>query len=408
MIRRNILENILQAIADTPVILLNGPRQSGKSTLMEGLKKRLDSIDYFTLDDATTLEIVKRDPQLFLSQQPTDHIIIDEVQKAPDLLPAIKLLVDRDRRPGRFLLTGSADILLLPKISESLAGRSEILTLYPLSVGELKNKKETFIDRAYHGKFESLPTDLDELKILIHQGGFPEVISRKNDSRKRNWFYSYIETILQRDVQSLARIEGLTKLPHLLRLIATRPGAILRYEELSNTSDLPSTTLKRYLTLLETFFLTHTLPPWSSHKGKRLVKSPKLYINDTGLLSYLLDLNSKSLNPLSSEWGKLVETFVINEIKKIASWTEPRPRLYYFRTQDKKEVDLVIQSAEQKIIGIEIKASKTLHKNDFNPMHQLKESTGHLFHQGIILYLGDQVLPFGPDMYAIPISNLWQ
>jgi len=122
----------------------------------------------------------------------------------------------------------------------------------------------------------------------------------------------------------------------------------------------------------------------------------------------LLDLNSKSLNPLSHEWGKLVETFAINEIKKIASWTEPRPHLYYFRTQDKKEVDLVIQSAEQKIIGIEIKASKTLHKNDFNPMHHLKESTGHLFHRGIILYLGDQVLPFGPDMYAIPISNLWQ
>jgi len=238
MFRRNLLDNVLQAVEDTPVIFLNGPRQSGKSTMMESLKKSLDSVDYFTLDDATTLEIIKRDPQLFLSQQSANHIIIDEVQKVPNLLPAIKLLVDRNRQPGRFLLTGSADILLLPKISESLAGRSEILTLYPLSVGELKNKKETFISRAYQGNFESLPTDLDELMMLIHQGGFPEVISRKNDNRKRAWFHSYIETILQRDVQSLARIEGLTKLPHLLKLIATRPGAILRYEELANTSDL--------------------------------------------------------------------------------------------------------------------------------------------------------------------------
>ena len=252
---------------------------------MQSLQTELKSAVYFTLDDLSSLEAARSDPIMFLERALADHIIIDEVQKAPELFPAIKMLVDKDRRPGRFLLTGSANILLLPKISESLAGRIEILTLYPLSVGELLDCHETFLDRLFAQDFSSTPCDLMQIQQWIHQGGFPEIIHRSSSKRKAAWFESYVETILQKDVQSLAKIEGLTKLPNLLKLIGTRSSSILRYEELSNASKLPSTTLKRYLTLLETFFLTHILPSWSNHKGKRLVKSPKIYINDTGLLS---------------------------------------------------------------------------------------------------------------------------
>ena len=407
MYKRNIEDKITEAIKDTPVIFLNGPRQAGKSTLMAMLQKKHKPASYVTFDDLAILEAASQDPLTFLESASTKHLIIDEVQKLPDLFPAMKLLVDRDRRPGRFLLTGSANILLLPQIAESLAGRTEILTLYPLSVGELQGKKETFIERVFSGEFQSENFEIDALCRLIHSGGFPEVIDRKNDARKKAWFRSYVDTILKRDVQNLAKIEGLTKLPNLLSLIGTYASGTIRYEDLSKSCQLPSTTLKRYLILLETFFLIHTLPAWSSNLGKRLVKAPKIYINDCGLLCYLLGLDLESVRPLTPDWGKLVETFVVNEVKKIATWSARPANLYYYRTYSKEEVDLVVESDRREVVGIEVKATKKLKSSDFKAMHRLKESAGDRFKRGVILYLGEQVLPFGPDMVAVPISNLW-
>ena len=409
MLPRCLSSSLLEALSDTSVVLLNGARQTGKSTLARSLAAER-SAPYITLDDAGVLSAVRADPSGYLAGL-DDNVVLDEVQRAPELFLAIKAAVDRDPRPGRFLLTGSANILLLPRLSESLAGRMEILTLWPLSQSEIARGKENFLDTLFSPALPLCPSAGEGKSKLIARllaGGYPAILKRPVEARRRAWFGAYITTILQRDVRDLANIEGLTALPRLLSLLASRAGSLLNFAELSRAIGIPQTTLKRYLTLLETTFLVRLLPVWSSNLGKRLVKAPKLFLNDTGLLAYLLGLNEERLAADSMLLGPLVENFVVMELRKQAGWSRTQPQLFHFRLSTGQEVDLVLEDAAGNLVGIEIKAGATLTAADFKGLRTLAELTGRRFHRGVVLYAGSEVVPFGARLHALLVEALWR
>lgn len=409
MIRRNITQNLLDALADTPVVLINGARQTGKSTLAKSIAETTHPARYITLDTASVLAAVRNDAAGFLAGL-DGAVVIDEVQKAPELFSAIKANVDRNRRPGKYLLTGSANVLLVPNLSESLAGRMEILRLWPFSQGELTARKETFVDKLYENKtpFKNDPLELPlSLPDRIINGGYPEVQSRVKEERRRAWFESYMTTILQRDIRDLANIDGLTSLPRLLAVIAARSPALLNFAELSRSLAIPQSTLKRYMTLLEAAFLIQQLPAWSGNFTKRLVKTSKMVMTDTGLMAHLLGLDKKRLET-GAMIGPLFENFVIMELKKQITWSDVNPQMFHFRTQAGQEVDIVLEDRTGNLVGIEVKASATVHAHDFKGLRVLAEATGGLFRKGIVLYAGTEIVPFGESLAALPAQLLWQ
>lgn len=410
MIRRHITQRLLDALADTPVLLLNGARQTGKSTLAQSISEQAHPARYITLDNASVLAAVRNDAAGFLAGL-DGAVVIDEVQRAPELFPAIKADVDRHRQPGRFLLTGSTNVLLVPHLSESLAGRMEIQSLWPFSQGELAGRKETFVDDLFMERpFLARPvTERDTplaLRDRILGGGYPEAVSRAKEDRRHAWFESYITTILQRDIRDLANIEGLTHLPRLLSLIAARSPALLNFAELSRTLAMPQSTLKRYMTLFEATFLIQHIPAWSGNPTKRLVKTAKMAICDTGLMAHLLGLNREGL-ATGDKIGPLLENFVIMELKKQITWSGVRPQMFHFRTQTGQEVDIVLEDRAGNLAGIEVKASATVHAHDFKGLRTLAETAGKRFRRGIVLYTGTESVSFGEDLTALPVQCLW-
>ncbi len=409
MLRRNISDGLRTALSDTPVVLLNGARQTGKTTLARRLAKER-SIPFYTLDDVATLSAAAEDPVGFL--RGLGHAaVIDEVQKVPALFPAIKAEVDTNRKPGRFLLTGSANVFMLPKLSESLAGRMEIVTLWPLSQGELRRRRERFIDCVFASKLPELshgkPTDRAYDKIMV-RGGFPETLQRTSTSRLDAWFRSYVTAIVQKDIRDLASIAALTEMPKLLSLLASRTGELMNVSELSRGVKIPHTTLKRYLGLLETTFLLAPLLPWSANIGKRLTKSPKIHLVDSGLASHLIGITEDRLQRDTVMRGHLLESFVVTELRKQISWSEFRVEIYHFRTVAGREVDVVLEDNQGRVVGVEVKSSATVVRKDFLGLDALSEAVGNKFVRGIVLYSGNTVVPFGERMTAIPISSLWR
>ncbi len=407
MRRRHLQEGLLRALADTPVVLVNGPRQVGKTTLVRALPGRR----YLNLDDATVLAAARADPVGFIGglQGP---VTLDEVQKAPELFPAIKAAVDRARRPGRFLLTGSTDVLLLPRLSDSLAGRMEVLTLWPFSQGELEGVGEGFVDALFAARrVPTLPQARMSRRELIERivrGGYPEVQRRRALTRRAAWFGSYLTAVIQRDVRDLAQIDGLTVLPRLLGLLAARTSATLNVADLSREAALPQTTLGRYLGLLGATFLLQTVPAWSANRTKRLVKSPRVHLSDTGLACHLLDQAPARLDREPQWLGPLLETFVTLELRKQIAWSRTRPALFHFRTHAGQEVDLLLEDARGRIVGIEIKAGRTLRSEDFRGLRALGEAGGDRFLRGVVLYEGEESVALGPRLLALPIEGLWR
>lgn len=409
MFRRNIIDHLNNALADTPVVLLNGARQTGKTTLAEELSGELGG-NYFTLDDATVLAAATDDPVGFLRRQ-DGMTVIDEVQKAPGLFPAIKRQVDSDRKPGRFLLTGSANVLLLPKMSESLAGRIEIVTLWPFSQGELAGRQEMFIDAVFSADMPRMikvrSVDRNIVKCVL-TGGYPEAVARNVPERRQAWFGAYITTILQRDVRDLAHIVGLTDMPRLLSLLAARSGGLLNMSEISRSTGLAHTTLRRYLSLLETTFLVQLLPAWSTNRSKRLVKSPKLHLIDSGMAAQLSGVMSREHPGDRQFYGHILETFVVMELRKQMTWNKTRVSLFYFRTSSGQEVDAVLEDIHGRIVGIEVKAAASVGEKDFSGLKALADLAGKRFCRGIVLFDGDAVVPFGDRFTAMPVSALWR
>lgn len=417
--RRHLTTEVADALRDSPVVLLNGARQTGKTTLAQEFLGAAQA-NYISLDDAVTLSAARSDAAGFLAGlldgcDESAPLVIDEVQHAPELFPAIKLVVDRARRKkeavaGRFLLTGSANVLLLPKLSESLAGRMEVLTLWPLAQAEIEGGKGGFVDGLFAPAFKpTLPAGEagPGLYQRVLHGGYPEALARVSDRRRKAWFDSYITAILQRDVRDLSHIENLTALPRLLQLLAARAGGILNLADVSRAVALPYATLHRYMSLLETTFLITPLPAWSHRLGTRLVKAPKLMLTDTGLAAALLGLDDARLQHEPLTRGALLENFVVMEISKQAGWSQAQPQLFHFRTQNGREVDLVLETSDGRIVGIETKAAATVTADDFKGLRHLAEVAHEKFVRGVVLYSGEKVVPFGKNLFAVPLRALW-
>lgn len=409
MHRRNITDSLRASLADTPVVFLTGARQTGKTTLagtfINGARGR-----YVTLDDATTLSAAASDPAGFIRN--FDGLtVIDEVQKAPGLFPAIKAAVDVDRRPSRFLLTGSTDVMLLPRLAESLAGRMEIFQLWPFSQGELRGLREGFLEAVFEPRLPRLakPDSADrDILAAVVTGGYPEVTGRAEGKRRQAWFASYITAILQRDVRDFSNIAGLTDLPRLLAILASRASGLLNVSELSRAAAIANTTLRRYLTILEATYLLHLLPAWSSNLGKRLVKAPKVHLVDSGMAAYLCGQTEERLAEEPVMFGHLLEGFVFAELRKQATWSNPVASLFYLRTTAGREVDFVLEDRRGRLVGIEVKASATVNEKDFGGLKALSEMVGDRFVRGVLLYRGEEAVAFGENYSALPVSALWR
>jgi hypothetical protein len=409
MIARALTPQILDALSDTPVVYLQGARQTGKTTLAQLISREHYPAQYLSLDTAAVMAAAGADPEGFVAGLETPAVV-DEIQRVPALALAIKAAVDKRRSPGRFLLTGSASVLSLPQLAQSLAGRVELHTLWPFSQGEIAGQQESLVDRSFAGRLTTPKVHNVTPKDLIRRiclGGFPEAHARKSENRRRTWFDSYVTTILERDVRDLANIERLSDIPRLLALVASRVGQTVNYADLARSLSIPQTTLKRYMTLMETTFLIRLLPAWFSNIGKRLTKAPKLLLVDTGLLSYLLDADSERLRSDRTLLGHVLENFVAMELTKQLGWSRKRCRLFHFRTQTGQEVDLVLEDTSGRLVGIEVKAASRVETKDLKGLETLAELTGDRFLRGLIFYTGESVVPFGKNVHALPIGQLW-
>ena len=411
MLNRHLTGPLLEALADTPAVLVNGARQTGKSTLVQSTEVAGQDRQYLTFDDPGILAAARRDPNGFVAGL-SAPVTLDEIQHVPELFSVIKADIDRNRQPGRFLLTGSANVMLLPKLSESLAGRMEVLTLWPFSQGEIRGVKESFVDTLFSGKSvgwsgKSPVMSWEEMLASIVDGGYPPAVARKSAARRDAWFQSYVTTVLQRDIQDLANIADSTAVPRLLSVVAARAGGLLNFADLSRTMALPQTTLKRYFALLEATFLVQLLRPWARNLGQRAIQTPKVYLNDTGLLAHLLGVTVDRLKSEGNVAGSVLENFVLMELRKQCAWSATRPELFYWRTVSGREVDVVLEDRTGKVVGVEVKAAATLGSNDVGGLHALASAVGKNWVRGVVLYTGAETIPFSANLHGIPIRRLW-
>lgn len=413
MNKRTIHVRLLEALSDTPVVFLRGARQTGKTTLVKQLAEKTvdtDGRQYISLDSATALAGALDDPTGFL-QGLKKPLIIDEAQRASALVLAIKEDVDRERHPGRYLLTGSANILALPGIADSLAGRMEVLTLYPLSQGEMAGVREDFIHALFQKDFPSgnapVPLTRNALLEAVAVGGYPEVLARSSPRRRAAWFDSYITTLVERDVRDIATIQDISGLIRLLRLLGVRSGTLHNQAELSRSVGVPASTLGRYIPLLEALFLIWFLPAWSSNLSKRLVKSPKIHVCDSGLACHLCGADAARLADDSILAGRLLESFVAGELLKQSSWTEHPVSLYHYRSQGGEEVDVVLEDRAGRVAAVEVKLAASVASHDIKGLASLRDALGDRFVRGVVVYTGQEAIPMGDRILAVPIGMVF-
>jgi predicted AAA+ superfamily ATPase len=406
-----VLPEVEAALADTRVVLIHGARQVGKSTLAELVIANRPGARAVTLDDAAVRDAARADPVGFV-QQSTETLLIDEVQRAPELLLAIKAEVDRNPRPGRFLLTGSAQVLSLPKVADALAGRVEPIELWPFSQGELRGRRDDFVASIFHRSpdtdYRSSLTKAEYVGVAA-VGGYPEVTRRPSGVRRRRWFDAYLQTLAQRDIREIADLERSADLPRLMRMIAARSANVVNVEALARDAAIPGPTLRRYLSLLELTFLVQRLPAWSTNRTSRAIHTPKLYVSDSGLLTHLLGMDAASLaSPTAGAAGPVLETFVAMELRRQLTWSDQAASMYHFRTKDGVEVDAVLEAPDGRVVGVEVKAAATVSARDFSGLRRMRDLCGPNFVAGALLYCGAQTLPFGDRLWAIPVASLWE
>lgn len=415
MNKRTIHTQLMEALADTPVVFLRGARQTGKTTLVKQLAEEPSDSEnnrqYVSLDSATALAGALEDPTGFL-QGLKKPVIIDEAQRASALMLAIKEDVDRERHAGRYLLTGSANILTLPGIADSLAGRMEVLTLYPLSQGEIAGTREDFIQALFQKDFPatsagSAALSKEALLEAMALGGYPEMLSRSNPKRRAAWFDSYITTLVERDIRDISNIQDISGLIRLLRLLGARSGTLHNQAELSRSVGMPASTLSRYIPLLEALFLIWFLPAWSSNLSKRLVKSPKLHVIDSGLACHLCGADAERLADDSIMAGRLLESFVAGELLKQSSWTEHPVTLYHYRSQNGEEVDVVLEDRAGRVAAVEVKLSASVASHDIKGLASLRDALGDHFVRGVVVYTGQDVIPMGDRIFAVPVGMMF-
>ena len=404
---RHIAPRLADALTDSPVVLIHGPRQCGKTTLARTFGQQ-QGYRYASFDDEVTRQAATTDPAGFVADQP-ERIILDEVQRVPSLFTALKAAVDRNRTPGRFLVTGSSHVLLVPKLADSLAGRMEVLQLHPLSQAELQHETPQFLDRLFDASFpvgsaERLGSGLAE---RICAGGFPPALARRGP-RRANWYDNYVDALVQRDLRELARISSLDALPRLLELTAAQTARLFNVAGIASAFQLSRPTIRDYITLLERVFLLERLPPWYKNATSRLVKTPKLHFVDTGLACALLDADAAALHADRNLLGFLLETFVYQELKRQAASAQWRLGFSHFRDRDGAEVDIVIERGRRALAGVEVKAGATVRASDFRGLRKLARTAGDQFAGGAVLYDGETCVGFGAGLYAVPVRMLWE
>lgn len=400
--------SLVEALADSPVVLIHGARQCGKSTLARMLGDKR-GYAYTSFDDAVARAAAQADPVGFVDRLP-ERAILDEVQRVPDLFLSLKAAVDDDRRPGRLLLTGSTNVLLLPRLADSLAGRMAIQRLHPFAQCELAGEPSGFLDHLFGADFPNRkqPRLRSELSARIAAGGYPPALARPAGRRRANWYRDYIETLVQRDVRELTRISALDALPRLLRMAASRTAQLFNVSDLAAPFQLSRVTIGDYVALLERVFLLERLPPWHSNRGSRLVKTPKLHMSDSGLACNLLGLSADDLENDRTLLGPLLETFVYQELRRMASWNARDHDFFHFRDRDGVEVDIVIERGASALAGVEVKAAASVSAADFRGLRKLREAAGKRFAGGVVLYDGEVSASFGEGLYAVPIGALWE
>lgn len=401
-IAKNIVE---EALSDTRVVLISGPRQSGKTTLATEIAQ--DKMPFLSLDDPTTLNSALDDPVSFI--RGLNRAVIDEIQRAPDLLLVIKRSVDIDTTTGRFLLTSSSNLRKIPKVADSLADRMQIVPLLPLSQSEIHGINSNFINRAFAAEIPIADHIVigDSLIETVLSGGFPEVLGRKGWIRKQDWYNDYLKAIIQTDIKYIAQIEHLSIMPKLISALAKHSSQPVNYSKVGSSIGLNHVTTRNYFQILESVFQIRSLQPWYSNKLKRLAKSPKLHFLDSGLLSSLCKTTPDVLSMDKTPFGAILETFVFSELIQLASWSRQRCSFSHFQDRDGNEVDFVLENRNGSVVGIKVKSKAVVSSKDFSGMRKLASACGDNFIQGLVLYDSDQVVHFGNNMYAAPLSCLW-
>jgi uncharacterized protein len=394
---------VRESLLDTPAVLVNGPRQCGKTTLV---RQYAADMAYFSLDDPALLAAVRADPLGFARQ--LDRAIIDEVQRAPELLLALKLVIDQDRRPGRFLLTGSANLMALPQIADSLAGRIEVHTLLPLSQSELARRSSVFLNQALAQSWSLLAaqSDAPSLTHKVLTGGYPEMQRRATPTRRQAWARVYMGTLIERDIQDIAQLDQVAQVPQLLSIAAELSGQLVNLSQVGGQIGLTAKTVDKYISILEKLFLVRRLPAWSRNELSRLIKTSKLHFVDSGLQSTLTRLVPELVLTQRQRFGASLETWVYAELLKILAVTPERWFLSHYRDKDQVEVDFVLESPLREVVGIEVKAAASVQASDFKGLRKLRDCAGAQFVTGIVLYDGTHALSFGDGLWAIPLQLL--
>ena len=405
---RHLRRDVVDALAESRAVAILGARQVGKSTLVSQIASDEHPARLISLDDDATADTARADPTGFIADI-DGPVAIDEIQRAPALLLAIKRRLDADQTRGQFLLTGSANILSLPTVTDALPGRVEYLTLWPLSQGELHDVRERFIDGLFDGRWPRLtgaPIGRRHLAPILVTGGYPEVQRRSTRGRSR-FFSSYIASIIGRDLDDVANVRNVQNIERLLFVIAARSGGLTSFHGIGADLGLDANTVRSHTKILEDLFLVRQLKPWHVNLGSRQIKSSKTYIVDSGMLAHLVGADEKRIAEDGAIFGTVLESFVTMEILRQAGWTERPVEFYHYRDKQRREVDILIERHAGDVVGIEVKASATPKTSDFAGLRHLRDTLGDRFKAGVVLHTGADTLPFGDRLAAVPVSGIW-
>lgn len=410
---RSVQNSVFKAFNDAPIVYINGPRQAGKSTLAKHVAK-VRNIEYATFDDISLLEAANNNPKAFVENL-SRPIALDEVQMAGKIFLPLKKQIDDLRHQkakkinGSFLFTGSANVMALPELADAFVGRMRLITLYPFSTREVYKKSGNFVEILFKKKFSlttKISTKISPIEAM-KKATFPEIsLNKKIDSAR--WFNDYITNLMQRDIKHLSMIDKLTILPQMLKIIASRTANLLNNSDLARSCNMNQMSFLRYRALLEAVFLIFPSVPWFRNIGKRFVKTPKIFFTDTRLLAYFLGVELDDLDKKNPTlFGQVLENFVTTELQKQLSLLEGYS-LFHYRTHDGKEIDSIIERKDGKLVAIEVKSSASVAASDFRAIEDLEKSLKKDFICGVVLYRGDKIIPFGKNLFALPIQCLWE
>jgi uncharacterized protein len=405
---RSIRPLVVEGIDDSRIVFVGGARQVGKTTLVTEIARDERPMAAFTLDDRATRDAAVADPAGFVADL-SGPAFIDEIHRAPDLLLELKKAVDADTAPGRFVITGSANVLTSKRIQDALPGRIDRVDMWPLAQSEIRAGKLNVVDELFAGRAPQVtgaPVGRAAFSSVVGEGGYPEARARPAGRRRERWFANYVSGTLARDLVELADVRRIDDAERLLRLLASQSASLLSYRRVGARLDMHHDTVKAYVALLEQMFLVRRLSAWRPGIGAREASTPKLYVCDSGLLAHLLGADTARIESDDQVTGKLCETFVAGELLRHASWSEQQPRMFHYQ-RDREDVDLVLENNRGEVVAVEVKAAATLRSGDWKWLKKLATARGESFRAGIVVYAGEQTVPLGGRLWAVPYSGLW-